>query len=50
MIAIPAHIYLGSLANPGTLRIMIYGTVPYSWAKKRHPKWIAEVEGHAHKL
>lgn len=49
MIAIPAHIYLGSLANPGTLRIMIYGTVPYNWAKKRHPKWIAEVEGHAHK-
>lgn len=45
MIAIPAHIYLGTLANPGTLRIMLSGTVPYQWAKKRHPKWVAEVEG-----
>jgi formate dehydrogenase subunit gamma len=49
MMAIPAHIYLGSLANPGTLRIMIYGTVPYDWARKVSPKWISEVEGHAHK-
>ena len=45
MIAIPAHIYLGTLANPGTLRIMLSGTVPYQWAKKRHPKWVAEEEG-----
>lgn len=45
MIAIPAHIYLSTLANPGTLRIMLSGTVPYQWAKKRHPKWVAEVEG-----
>jgi len=47
MIAIPVHIYLGTIANPGTLRIMLSGTVPYQWAKKRHPKWVAEVErGH----
>ena len=45
MIAIPVHIYLGTVANPGTLRIMLSGTVPYQWAKKRHPKWVAEVEG-----
>jgi len=45
MIAIPVHIYLGTLANPGTLRIMLSGTVPYQWAKKKHPKWVAEVEG-----
>jgi len=24
---------------------MLSGTVPYQWAKKRHPKWVAEVEG-----
>lgn len=28
MVAIPAHIYLATLANPGTFRIMVYGTVP----------------------
>lgn len=49
MILVPAHIYLSTLANPGTLRIMIYGTVPYDWAKRRYAKWVAEVEGHAHK-
>jgi formate dehydrogenase subunit gamma len=40
--AIPAHIYLGSLANPGTFRIMVYGTVPLAWARKRHGKWVKE--------
>jgi formate dehydrogenase subunit gamma len=50
MIFVPAHIYLGSLANPGTFRLMVYGTVPYWWAKKVSPKWIAEVEGHSRKL
>ena len=49
MIAVAAHIYLGTFANPGTFRIMIYGTVPYDWAKKRHPKWVAEVEHHTNK-
>ncbi len=47
MILVPAHIYLGTLANPGTLRIMIYGTVPLDWARKRHAKWVAEMEVHA---
>lgn len=40
MIAVPLHIYLGTLANPGTLRIMITGLVPVEWAKKRHAKWV----------
>jgi formate dehydrogenase subunit gamma len=40
VIAIPAHIYLASLANPGTFRIMVYGTVPLEWARKRHEKWV----------
>lgn len=43
VIAIPAHIYLATLANPGTFRIMIYGTVPLSWAKKRHAKWVQKM-------
>ncbi|MBF0557646.1 MAG: cytochrome b/b6 domain-containing protein [Nitrospirae bacterium] len=37
---IPLHIYLGTLANPGTFRIMVYGTVPLEWARKRHEKWV----------
>lgn len=46
---IPIHLYLGTIANPGTLRIMIQGTVPVWWARKKSPKWIKEVEeGHAH--
>jgi formate dehydrogenase subunit gamma len=40
--AVPAHIYLGTLANPGLLQIMIRGTVPLEVAKKRYPKWIKE--------
>lgn len=43
VIAIPFHIYLGTLANPGTFRIMVYGTVPLEWAKKRHSKWVQKM-------
>ena len=43
IIAIPAHIYLATLANPGTFRIMVYGTVPLEWAKKRHAKWVQKI-------
>ncbi len=46
ILAVPVHIYLSTLANPGTLRIMISGTIPYDWAKKKYPKWIHELEGH----
>jgi formate dehydrogenase subunit gamma len=46
---IPVHIYLGSVGNPGTLRIMVDGMVPVWWARKKAAKWIKEVEeGHAH--
>jgi formate dehydrogenase subunit gamma len=40
---IPLHIYLATLANPGTFRIMVYGTVPIEWAKKRHAKWVQKM-------
>jgi formate dehydrogenase subunit gamma len=39
-IAVPVHIYLGTLANPGTLKLMVSGTLPLSEAKKRYPKWM----------
>ena len=43
----PIHIYLSTLGNPGTLQIMISGKIPYWWAKKKHPKWVREMEeGH----
>lgn len=42
-IVIPLHIYLTTLANPGTFRIMVYGTVPLEWAKKRHAKWVQKM-------
>jgi formate dehydrogenase subunit gamma len=41
--AVPAHAYLGTLANPGTFRIMVFGTVPLEFAKKRYPKWMKEI-------
>lgn len=40
VMAIPMHIYLATIANPGTFRIMVQGTVPLEWARKRHGKWI----------
>jgi formate dehydrogenase subunit gamma len=43
VISVPAHIYLGTLANPGLLRIMISGTVPLEVARKRYPKWMKEI-------
>jgi formate dehydrogenase subunit gamma len=43
VVAVPAHIYLGTLANPGLLRIMINGTVPLEVAKKRYPKWMKQI-------
>lgn len=43
VVIIPLHIYLATLANPGTFRIMVYGTVPLEWAKKRHAKWVQKM-------
>ncbi len=41
---VPMHAYLGTLANPGTFRIMVYGTVPIEFARKKYPKWIEEMK------
>ena len=43
VVGVPAHVYLGTLANPGTFRIMIYGTVPVEFARKKYPKWMKEI-------
>ena len=43
VIAVPVHIYLGTLANPGTFQIMTSGMVPLETAKKRYPKWMKAV-------
>jgi len=43
IVAVPAHAYLGTLANPGTFRIMVYGTVPIEFARKKYPKWMKEI-------
>ncbi|MBI5556420.1 MAG: formate dehydrogenase subunit gamma [Deltaproteobacteria bacterium] len=40
IIAVPVHIYLGTLANPGTFQIMVNGMVPLELARKRYPKWM----------
>ena len=39
-IAVPVHIYLGTLANPGTVKLMVSGTLPLEEAKRRYPKWM----------
>ncbi len=36
------HIYLGTIAYPGTARAMLYGTVTRQWAKLHHPLWYEE--------
>lgn len=42
MVAI-AHLYLGTLANPGTLGAMLLGRVSPEWADKHHPDWWEEI-------
>lgn len=43
MILVPFHIYLATVANPGSLRAMTRGTVTTAWAKKHHAKWAKEM-------
>lgn len=40
VLAIPVHAYLSTLANPGTLKLMLSGTLPVEEAKRRYPKWM----------
>ncbi len=34
-----AHAYLGTVANPGTWRVLVDGTVTREWARHHHPNW-----------
>jgi formate dehydrogenase subunit gamma len=43
VIAVPVHIYLSTLANPGTFQIMVTGKLPLSDAMKKYPKWMKAV-------
>ena len=42
--SILAHIYLGTIANPGTWRALVDGKVSREWAKNHHPEWYKEIE------
>ena len=39
------HLYLATLANPGTLTAIVTGRVSADWARHHHPKWWERVEG-----
>jgi formate dehydrogenase subunit gamma len=34
-----AHAYFGTIANPGTWRVLVDGLVPREWARHHHPNW-----------
>lgn len=34
-----AHAYLGTIANPGTWRVLVDGSVTREWAEHHHPQW-----------
>lgn len=39
------HVYMGTIAMPGTASAMITGEVTARWAKSHHPKWYQEMMG-----
>ena len=39
------HVYLGTVAEPGTFVSMTRGTVTRAWARLHHPRWYREVTG-----
>jgi formate dehydrogenase subunit gamma len=45
--AIVFHVYLGTVAEPGTFASMTRGTVSKAWARLHHPRWYREVTGEA---
>lgn len=38
-----AHAYLGTVANPGTWRVLVDGYVTKKWAEHHHPFWYRQV-------
>ena len=39
LLLVISHIYLGTLANPGTVQVIFTGRVQPTWAKQHHPLW-----------
>jgi formate dehydrogenase subunit gamma len=39
------HVYLGTVAYPGTLGGMLWGTVSRGWARLHHPLWLKQKTG-----
>jgi len=39
------HLYVATLANPGTLTAMVLGKVSTDWAKYHHPLWWDRIKG-----
>jgi formate dehydrogenase subunit gamma len=39
------HVYLGTVAYPGTLGAMLHGSVTRAWAKLHHPAWHEDESG-----
>ena len=44
-VSILGHVYLGTVAFPGTFSAMVRGTVMKAWARLHHPKWYRDVTG-----
>ena len=38
------HVYLSTIAFPGTARGMVYGGVGRKWALLHHPAWLRDQE------
>jgi formate dehydrogenase subunit gamma len=49
LVAVIFHVYLATVAEPGTFRSMTRGTVSRAWARLHHPGWFREVTGGARK-
>src|SRR2546428_5800429 len=49
VIGIIYHIYMSTVAMPGTLRAMTRGTVTKAWARWHHPRWYRAVTGEVRK-
>lgn len=45
------HVYMATIALPGTFETMTHGRIPRYWARFHHPRWYREIEareaGHA---
>ena len=45
VMSVLVHLYVATLANPGTARSMVVGTVSTEWAEHHHPLWLEDTGG-----